>query len=260
MKNKIIDSHVHLDLIEKYYPEKIKWLKENNCILISWCYFEKVDSLNQLKEEFVRKSLFIKEMNKKGLPCFYLAGIHPRNIPDDLNPEQISGLLEPFLEDLYCKGIGEIGLETCSNLEKEVFLSQLETARIYISKNKVVGVHTPRTNKDNVTNNILHILEGYTELKEFLVIDHCTPKTIGKTLDRGYWSGITLSPGKSSHDDLVKVVAMYPDKINYIICNTDSGTRFSKDLVKIRFSDRLVEDVKQLLFYNNAARFFHINI
>ena len=111
-KTPIIDSHVHLDLIERHHPHRIQWLKENGCRVVSWSYFEGIDSTSQLKECLESKAQCLGKLSAGGLACHYLTGVHPRSIPPDLIPEQIETLLKPHLADPLCKGIGEIELET----------------------------------------------------------------------------------------------------------------------------------------------------
>ena len=44
-----IDSHVHLDNIYRAAPERIQWLREQECIPVSWSFAEKIEQKNDLE-------------------------------------------------------------------------------------------------------------------------------------------------------------------------------------------------------------------
>ncbi|MDD5093671.1 MAG: TatD family hydrolase [Dehalococcoidia bacterium] len=255
---KIIDSHVHLDLIERHQPHRIQWLKENGCGVVSWAYFEGVDSVSRLESCLKAKAHCIRNHSSKGLMCHYLIGIHPRSIPPDIKPEHIGLILEPYLEDPLCRGIGEIGLETGDAREQEMFIAQLEIGKTLLKQGRVIGVHTPRSNKQAITEITLSILEDFAEISSSLVIDHCTPETIVSVLDAGFWAGVTLSPVKSSWEEMKGIASICSDRLDRIMCNTDSGGKFYEDVVSCRLSDDLPDGICKKLLYENAARFFRI--
>ena len=254
----IIDSHVHLDLIVHHHPDKMKWLKENDCSVVSWSYFADVDSVSHLTECLTSKAHCINSNFVQGVECYYLAGIHPRSIPPDLTPEHVEPLLRPFLDDPLCRGVGEIGLETGNSREQEIFIAQLELGRIMSDDKKIVGVHTPRSNKQYITGLTLRILDKYLELSSSLVIDHCTIDTIDPVLHAGYWAGVTLSPPKTAWDELKRIVSRHQKHLDRIMCNTDSGSMFFEDAVIYSRTDDMDQTNRAKIFHDNAARFFSI--
>ena len=256
----VIDSHVHLDLIVRHHPNRIRWLIDNNCCVVSWAYFEGVQSVAHLKECIEAKARCIQEQSAAGLGCHFLAGVHPRSIPPDLKPEQIEGLLSPYLQDPLCLGIGEIGLETGHGLEKEVLIAQLELGRHLTQHGAVVGVHTPRSNKPAITQTTLDLLNGFSDLASTLVVDHCTVDTIGAVLDAGFWAGVTLSPVKTSWDALKQIAAGETNRVDRIMVNTDSGRDFFDDVVRCRRNDDLPESVRECLFGHTASLFFSLPV
>lgn len=255
---KTIDSHVHLDLIEQYHPDRIKWLKENKCSVVSWSYFENVDSVSTLKKALQSKADCIGNHWKEGLSCHYLTGVHPRSIPGDLKPEAVRSYLDDYLNDPLCRGIGEIGLETGDVKEQEIFTAQLELGRSLIGTGKTIGIHTPRSNKRKITKLTLKILTGFPEIASFLVVDHCTLETINDVFKAGFQAGVTLSAAKTSWDEMKTIVSMYPEQLNDIMCNTDSSTTFYEDVVRFRTSKDLPEHSRQKIFYGNAKTFFSL--
>ncbi|MBU1052643.1 MAG: TatD family hydrolase [Proteobacteria bacterium] len=258
MKN-IIDSHVHLDLIEQYHPHRIKWLKDNDCIVVSWAYFEGVDSVLKLRDCLEYKAQCIRKHYADGLKCYYLAGVHPRSIPQDLKPETIESLLEPYIDDPLCLGIGEIGFETFDAKEREIFIAQIELGKNFLKRGKIIGVHTSRTNKLSATESTLKILDHFTDIAPSLVIDHCSIETIDAVLNAGFWAGVTLSKIKTSWDDMKNIVSTHSDKIDRIMCNTDSGTKFFEDVLKFKNFYGVPADISEKIFYLNAAQFFKIH-
>lgn len=254
----IIDSHVHLDLVARHHPHRIPWLMDNHCRVVSWSYFEGVQSVPHLKQCLDAKVRCIREQSAVGLGCHFLAGVHPRSIPPDLKPEQIERLLTPYLQEPLCVGIGEIGLETGTDQEKEVLVAQLELGRQIIRQGAVIGVHTPRSNKRNITQTTLGLLAGFADLASKTVVDHCTGETITGVLDAGFWAGVTLSPVKTSWEGLKRIVAGEPHRVGRIMANTDSGSAFFEDLVHCRTNDDLPEAIRESLFQRSAAKFFAI--
>jgi predicted metal-dependent TIM-barrel fold hydrolase len=255
----ILDSHVHLDLILRHHPHRLQWLKENSCAVVSWSYFEGVESVAQLEASLQAKADCIRTLTAAGLNCHYLAGIHPRSMPPDLKPSQIGPILEPFIDDPACLGIGEIGLETGDAREREVFVAQLEIGRRLLKRCKRIGVHTPRSDKRRITAVILEILDRFPELRPGLVVDHCTVETIGAVLEAGFWAGVTLSPAKTAWPEMTRIVSIHADQVDRIMCNTDSGSMFFEDAVRCRHRDDLPEALREKLFYLNASTFFNLN-
>ena len=88
----------------------------------------------------------VKRAAENGLKLYLALGIHPRSITSDF--EVILDKLPSLLEHEDVVAIGEIGLETTSSAEKDVFKRQLQLAQ---ELEKKVIVHTPRRNKREVT-------------------------------------------------------------------------------------------------------------
>jgi len=256
----IIDSHLHLDLIHHDHPERIRWLRDHHCTVISWAFGPDIRTAEGLRGYLRHQKKLIGHIHRQtGLDCYYLTGIHPRSIPEDLDPRHVSRLLTPMLSDPLCLGIGEIGLEVGSAKEKEIFAAQLELALAMKVEAQVVGVHTPRSNKFETTRRTLEILNHYAELRPRLVVDHCSGETLGMVLEAGWQAGVTLSPPKTALSELSAMVNTRADAVQNIMCNTDSGTEFYEDLVSAAGSGQLPEHVKAAVFHDNAARFFFSN-
>jgi hypothetical protein len=175
-----------------------------------------------------------------------------------LKPEQIGSLLKSHLEDPLCRGIGEIGLETGDAKEQEVLIAQLELGRSLLHRGKIIGVHTPRSNKLWVTQMTLEILGRFPGISPSLVVDHCNLKTIAAVLNAGFWAGVTLSPVKTSWGEMKSILSTCPDQIDRLMCNTDSGSEFFEDVVQFCRTDDVPPAIREKLFYRNTAQFFTI--
>ena len=256
-KASFVDSHVHLDRIFAENRERISWLRGVGCLPISWAFGDGIASVSDLKDYLHFKKDTIHQINESGLPCFYLAGIHPRNVPPDLKTETIKGILAPYLDDPLCLGIGEIGLEKGNNREKEVLSAQLAMARHVTGRGKVFGIHTPRENKVQMTAEILTIIEQFPPYHNSIVVDHCTLETAGKVLDMGLWAGVTLSPIKTSSEEVHQIIMENPTHRNRIMLNTDSGNIFYEDLHRFYRSGDCPEDLRTKLVKTNALSFYN---
>lgn len=259
MDPKIIDSHVHLDILHRVNPGQIDWMKENRYVPISWSYGGKGESIEAIKVYLNRHAEFIAELNRQQTPCFYLAGVHPRCIPPDLRSHHLSDLLSPCLEDPFCLGIGEIGLETGSALEQEILSAQLELFPVVKDAGKHIGIHTPRNNKVEITEKILSLLASFSGIEPITVIDHCILETIPSILANGFHVGITMSPPKTSHEDLKNIIETHDDDLNRIMCNTDSGGFLYNDLDMFYASDTFSSRVRSQLACQTALGFFFSN-
>lgn len=257
----IIDSHVHLDILHQRLGPMVNGFREHHCTVISWAYSTAIHTTMDLKfylNHQARTIAALHEQNPWG--CFFLAGIHPRNIPPDLEPQKVAGLLTPYLSHPLCLGLGEIGLETGAQREKEIFQAQLELARSLLVSSVRVGVHTPRGNKKALTATILAILDHYQELHPVTVVDHCNAETLAEVLDRGLWAGVTLSPPKTAVQALPDLVAGHPQALSRLMCNTDSMEEFYPDLMAATQTPLLRASTRQQITQINAAQFWGLEI
>jgi predicted metal-dependent TIM-barrel fold hydrolase len=253
---RFIDSHVHLDMTHRIYPDLISRLKEVGCIAVSWAFAPQVKDISDLDHYFKVQKETIHKIRLGGNRCYFLAGLHPRNIPGDIKPEVIRELLIPSLEDEYCLGVGEIGLEKGTEHEKEILLAQLDMAEEVVSHGKIFGIHTPRENKEFLTKETLTLLRPYLSFREKIVIDHCNINTIQSVLESGFWAGVTISPIKTSFQDLKKIIYSHPESLERIMLNTDSGGHFYDDLIRFYGSEQFEQKIREQLANLSAARFF----
>jgi predicted metal-dependent TIM-barrel fold hydrolase len=254
-----VDSHVHLDHIQADCPEALSWFRDRQCLPVSWAYAMKAADRADLTAYLRRHQDTIHEINGSGLSCRYLTGIHPRNITPDVKPEHVRDMILPYLDDDLCIGVGEIGLETGSEQEKEIFHAHLQMAPEVGMRHKIFGLHTPRKHKPEITRAILLELNGYGSFRGGIVIDHCTEATIGPIVEQGFWAGVTLSPIKTSFGEMDRILKHHWAHLDRIMLNTDSGTEWYDDLHRLRFRDLWPEDIRRRLLRDNALRFYGLD-
>lgn len=145
----------------------------------------------------------VERASKNGLKLFTAIGIHPRSISVDF--ERALQKLPSFLENETVVAIGEIGLETASDIEKKIFERQLELAENL--KMKVV-VHTPRGNKKEITNITTSIIEETID-PEMVIIDHVDKSIVDDVIEFGSMLGITVQPLKMTPKEAIELLSEY---------------------------------------------------
>ena len=101
-------------------------------------------------------------------------------------------------------------------------------------------------------------MEKHEQLAGHLVIDHCSPATIGPVLDRGFHAGVTLSSGKTSLEELIEILSSYPEHLDRIMLNTDSGSVFHENLTEYITSEATSPEILKKTAGSNAKRFFNL--
>ena len=112
-------------------------------------------------------------------------GLHPRSICKDykLVLQKLCG----FLAKDEVIALGEVGLESASEIEKEVFRTQLHLADELAMK---VVVHTPRRNKREISTQTLSIIEKNID-PSLVLVDHVDKSIVDLMLNFEGMLGIT---------------------------------------------------------------------
>jgi predicted metal-dependent TIM-barrel fold hydrolase len=256
-----VDSHVHLDHILEKHPGHVQWMREMGCLPISWSWAARVKDAQGLAAYLTTLMASMDKARDEGLPCYYLAGIHPRNITPDLTPAMVPDLLVPHLESPLCLGIGEIGLETASAREKEIFEAQLEMGKEAARLGKVVGVHTPRQDKDRVLEETLPLLRKSGIPPENIVVDHLTAGTLPKVLNAGFYAGITLNPSKTTLEELPGILARHAgdeEAQGRMMLNTDSGLEVHFTLQEFTQEQGVDAGLRARVSRDNTLAFYNL--
>lgn len=196
-----------------------------------------------------------KRAAKNGVKLYSAIGVHPRSISSDY--EIVLLKLPELLDNKNVVAIGEIGLETGSKKEKEVFIKQLKLAQELDIK---VIVHTPRTNKKEITEITATIIEDTIDTS-LVLLDHVDKSIIRRVLDFNGILGLTVQPQKMTSDEAVKMMDEYGyDKF---VLDSDMSSSPSdplsvpKTVHKLRLSGVEPIDIKKVS-YSNAAEFYKI--
>ncbi|MGZ7096745.1 MAG: TatD family hydrolase, partial [Methanobacterium sp.] len=197
----------------------------------------------------------LKRAAKNGLKLYAALGIHPRSISVDFN--RALDKLPSILQNENVVAVGEIGLENASQLEKEIFKTQLELADEL--KMKVV-VHTPRQNKKEITKITASIIEENIN-PEMVIIDHVDNSIIHDVIEIGSMLGITVQPQKMTPDEAIALLSDYG--FEKFTLDSDMSSSPSdplsvpKTVHKMRIDGFAEKDIDKVST-GNAARFFGI--
>ncbi|MDD1774627.1 MAG: TatD family hydrolase [Methanobacterium sp.] len=147
-----------------------------------------------------------KRASENGLKLYGAIGIHPRSISPDY--QVVLDKLPSLLADEKVIALGEIGLETVSDKEKEIFIKQLKLAQEIRIK---VIIHTPRRNKREVTKTALSLLDEFID-QSLVQLDHVDNSIVDLVADFEGLRGITVQPQKMTTQEAVELLDEYGTK------------------------------------------------
>ncbi len=251
----MIDTHIHADVRPYEDFEKMS-LCMDGIITLAHDPLEPY-SMDVLMAHFDRLIYDEVDRGKKtGLNVFVTLGIHPRMIPPDVNYE----VLKEYLKNENVVGIGEIGLETCSKSEIKVFEEQL---KISDELNLPAIIHTPRKNKEEVTREILEVIQSLNLKNKNLIIEHCNKDTVPMVYDTDYYIGLTIQPGKLTPNECIDIIKEYGG--DRFLLNSDSSSAPSdvlsvpKTVLKMKLNNIDNETIKNVS-HNNAVKIFNLKL
>lgn len=192
----------------------------------------------------------VERCRAAGVEMYPAVGIHPRCIPPKYE------MVLEYLESGNWRAFGEIGLETASGEEVAVLEAQLKIA---MKLDVPCIIHTPRSNKREVTEKTISLLKKLDFPSELAVIDHVNFDNLDLVLATDYWIGLTVQPGKLSSEDAAKIVEEYG--VERFMLNSDAGYRdiyFTSVAEAAReLEKRIGNEVKKIAF-ENAKRFLRV--
>lgn len=253
----IIDAHLHADCrpVEDFKNMKIAGVNA----IISCAY----DPLEMKKsnvsfEHFDRIiNREAKRVENEGIKFYCAVGVHPRAIPTDF--EKVIEKLPEYLEKKNVIAIGEIGLETADDLEQKVFVEQLKIAD---ENNYKIIVHTPRTNKVEITEKIVKLLDEHINPR-LVQLDHVDFSIVDSIIDKEYSLGITIQPLKMSTEETIQMLEKYGyDKfvldsdISYAPSNPLSLPETKHELEKMGVNKNSINKV----MFENVLKFYNIKL
>ncbi len=253
----IIDAHLHADCRP---VEDFKNMKIAGVNAIVSCAYDPLEmkKSNVSFEHFDRIiNREAKRVENEGIKLYCAVGVHPRAIPTDF--EKVIEKLPEYLEKKNVIAIGEIGLETADDLEQKVFVEQLKIAD---ENNYKIIVHTPRTNKVEITEKIVKLLDEHINPK-LVQLDHVDFSIVDSIIDKEYSLGITIQPLKMSTEETIQMLEKYGyDKfildsdISYAPSNPLSLPETKHELEKRGVNKNSINKV----MFENVLKFYNIKL
>ncbi|WP_414469429.1 TatD family hydrolase [Methanobacterium sp. ACI-7] len=251
----MIDSHIHADTRPFEDFEMMKIAGINKAVTCAHDPY-KMSTSDVVFDHWDRiLNNDIRRAAQNGLKLYTVLGVHPRSISKDY--ERALEKLPSILKGDDVVAIGEIGLESASELEKKVFKKQLQLAEDL--KMKVV-VHTPRTNKKEITKVTTSIIEENIDPK-LVIIDHVDKNIINDVFELGTMLGITVQPLKMTPEEAVQLLDEYGfDKFcldSDISSSPSDPLSVPKTVHKLRLEGYEEKDINKVSS-TNASKFFGI--
>ena len=246
---KWFDTHIHS---EGRSVEDLRKMADAGIEFAVTCAFYPIppEHPETLLDLFRKLEIFeAKRGEKAGMNIFPALGIHPRCIPP-----KYEVVLPAITRGV---AVGEIGLEEGGEAEVKVFKAQLRIAK---ENDLPCIIHTPKNNKEIITEKTLEILEAISFPEELAVIDHLSPLTAEEVLKQGYYGGLSVQPGKLTPSQALEIVEKYgPERL---MLNSDTGFSESEmDAVAKAgnlMAEKLGRDVAEEVGMKNAKEFFKV--
>jgi hypothetical protein len=248
----VFDTHIHS---EGRSIDDLAKMAEKGIKLAVSCAFYPIQLFYQ--ETFIdlfRKLVTFEARRgeKVGMKIYAAVGVHPRCILPKLNK-----VLEFMESDGGWIAFGEIGLETASSKEVEVFELQLKLAK---KLDMPCIIHTPGKNKKEVTLKTLELLKVLSFPEDLALIDHVNTETIDEVLKAGFYAGLTVQYGKLTERDVYEIVSSYG--IDRLVLNSDTGFDEANMFAVVKAAEHLLNNMDERevrkVVYNNGKSFFRI--
>jgi predicted metal-dependent TIM-barrel fold hydrolase len=251
----MIDAHIHADCRPYEDFEKMSVTGIESAItlahdpLLMSTSAVVLDHFHRLLHKEPQRAL------QNGVNIYTALGVHPRSICPDV--EIVLEKLPDLLQSEGVVALGEVGLETTTQEEKEIFTRQLQMAD---ELNLRVVVHTPRQNKREVTIETLSIIQE--NIKPYQVqLDHVDSSIIDLAVEFGGLMGLTVQPLKVSPVEAVELLKEYG--CGGFVLDSDMSSSPSdplsvpKTVHQMKLADFDEKDI-ELVSRENASEFFKI--
>ena len=251
----MIDAHIHADT--RPYEDFEKMVISGIDTAITCAH----DPLRMSKSEVVLDHFHrllnndVKRAKSNGLNLYVALGIHPRSISP--NHEIVIQKISDLLENDLIVAIGEIGLETASSAEKNILIEQLHLAD---DLNRKVIIHTPRTNKKEVTQITKEIILENID-PSLVLVEHVNKEIVDDLIEHDFTMGLTIQPLKMSPNEAIDLLKEYGTE--KFILNSDMSSSPSdplsvpKTVHQMILSDFEKDDI-DAVSRKNASEFFNI--
>jgi predicted metal-dependent TIM-barrel fold hydrolase len=220
---RILDSHVHLDLIGGEDILRMAWGGVEAAIVPSPHLLKGLYSPGSLFELWEKTlDYIVKYVASMGIEVYATIAVPFYGIAAEGWEECLNKLPEYLKEDRVV-GIGEIGLDTGNDHELYLLRAQLAMAK---DAGMPIMVHTPTPREPQtpeVTPQIIDVLkeEGFPLHKA--VIDHSGKNTIPLRLKSGCVTGLSVCYDKLTAEEAAEVIEQNPADRDMIIIGSELG-------------------------------------
>jgi predicted metal-dependent TIM-barrel fold hydrolase len=178
--------------------------------------------------------------------------------PKEANDPRCREVLEVLPRYLAKDGVvavGEVGYDSMTPEEDEVFSHQLELAKQF---ELPVLVHTPHRDKAAGTTRTLDVVKESGLAPELVVVDHLNEVTVKEVADSGCWMGFSIYPDTKMDPDRM-VVILQQFGTEHILVNSAADWGKSDPLRTYATAQAMLEagftadDVDKVLWRNPVA-------
>ncbi|WP_327288717.1 TatD family hydrolase [Streptomyces sp. NBC_01198] len=141
-----------------------------------------------------------------GIRHYCAIGLNPKEA-NDPRCREVLGILPRYLAKDGVVAVGELGYDSMTPEEDEVFAAQLALA---VEHELPALVHTPHRDKQRGTLRTLDVVKESGIDPGHVVVDHLNEVTVGAVAGSGCWMGFSIYPGtKMSPDRMAAVLREY---------------------------------------------------
>lgn len=251
----MIDSHTHIQLVS-YYDLQLMGKKGVDAVITctgsapqATSYITVIDVTRTILK------LYNENAKKIGLNVFTGIGMNPRNIPPDWM--KFSHALEDLINVEKIIAIGEVGLDSGTDLERDVFREMVRLAKLY---DMPLIIHTPNTNRIKIVDKEIKIIEESGISNELVEIDHAGMDILPLIKKHGLNFGITVKKGRVSKLEVLRNIEYLEDgMLNSDVTNVNESDPLAvpktvEFLKKNNADSKIIERISD----RNARKFFRI--
>jgi len=220
---RFIDAHLHSDMIEDIQLQKLVMMGMEAAVVPSPHMFLRnppVDTLYRIWDRFV--TLEVTTAKTLGYESFASLSVPFVGLGQS-DTEKALGVLPDLLENERVVAMGEIGLDTGTDYEQDLFREHLRIAKAH---GLPVILHTPirlAPQGSEVTPLILDIIKEEGFPVEKCVFDHAGEETLDFRASTGGMVGLSVCWDKMPPEVAARYVIDNPDVRKQIIINSELG-------------------------------------
>ena len=249
---RIFDPHIHMtsrttEDYERMYSAGVRalvepsfWLGQPRTSVGTFCdYFDAL-----LGWEPFRASQF-------GIAHFATIGLNPKEA-NDPRCREVLDVLPRYLEKDRVVAVGELGYDSMTPEEEEVFEAQLALA---VTHELPALVHTPHRDKLAGTRRTVDVVRASGLEPGRVLVDHLNEVTVGEVAGTGCWMGFSIYPDtKMDPHRMVAILKEYG--LERVVVNSAADWGRSDPLLTLRTGEAMraagfsVDDVDRVLWRN----------